>query len=55
MNLVSSHIGRRSFVTHFYGKMKTPDIMHKLGIKLKDHFILISMKRRDFDVKRKKV
>ena len=50
--LVSSHIGRRSFVTHFYGKMKTQDIMDQTGHKTESAFYTYLNEGRDFDVER---
>ena len=55
MNLVSSHIGRRSFVTHFYGKMKTPDIMQITGHKTEASFYTYLNEAREIDVKGVKV
>lgn len=49
--LVSSHIGRRSFVTHFYGKMKTPDIMQITGHKTEASFYTYLNEAREIDVK----
>ena len=48
--LVSSHIGRRSFVTHFYGKMSTADIMSQTGHKTEKIFFEYLNEARDFDV-----
>ena len=48
--LVSSHIGRRSFVTHFYGKMSTADIMLQTGHKTEKIFFEYLNEARDFDV-----
>ena len=50
--LVSSHIGRRSFVTHFYGKMKIEDIMSQTGHKTESSFYTYLNEARDFDVER---
>ena len=50
--LVSTHIGRRSFVTHFYGKMKTQDIMDQTGHKTESAFYTYLNEGRDFDVER---
>lgn len=48
--LVSSHIGRRSFVTHFYGKMSTADIMLQTGHKTEKIFFEYLNEARDFDI-----
>ena len=48
--LVSTHIGRRSFVTHFYGKMATADIMGQTGHKTEKMFFEYLNEARDFDV-----
>ena len=48
--LVSTHIGRRSFVTHFYGKMATADIMGQTGHKTEKIFFEYLNEARDFDV-----
>ena len=49
-NLVSTHIGRRSFVTHFYGKMATADIMRQTGHKTEKIFFEYLNEARDFDI-----
>tara|TARA_R110000764_G_scaffold179685_1_gene265762 strand:- start:48 stop:1292 length:1245 start_codon:yes stop_codon:yes gene_type:complete len=49
-DLVSSHIGRRSFVTHFYGKMATADIMLQTGHKTEKIFFEYLNEGRDFDI-----
>jgi len=48
--LVSTHIGRRSFVTHFYGKMATADIMGQTGHKTEKIFFEYLNEARDFDI-----
>ena len=48
--LVSSHVGRRSFVTHFYGKMATADIMLQTGHKTEKIFFEYLNEARDFDI-----
>lgn len=48
--LVSTHIGRRSFVTHFYGKMATADIMGQTGHKTEKMFFEYLNEARDFDI-----
>ena len=48
--LVSTHIGRRSFVTHFYGKMATADIMRQTGHKTEKIFFEYLNEARDFDI-----
>jgi integrase len=48
--LASTHIGRRSFVTHFYGKMKTSEIMRQTGHKTEKVFFEYLNEARDFDV-----
>jgi integrase len=48
--LVSTHIGRRSFVTHFYGKMKIENIMLQTGHKTEKVFFEYLNEARDFDV-----
>tara|TARA_R110000803_G_scaffold84089_2_gene150279 strand:- start:825 stop:2066 length:1242 start_codon:yes stop_codon:yes gene_type:complete len=50
--LVSTHIGRRSFVTHYYGKMATADIMRQTGHKTEEVFFKYLNEARDFDVER---
>ena len=48
--LVSTHIGRRSFVTHFYGKMATADIMGQTGHKTEKMFFEYLNEAREFDI-----
>ena len=48
--LVSTNIGRRSFVTHFYGKMATADIMGQTGHKTEKIFFEYLNEARDFDI-----
>ncbi len=50
--LVSTHIGRRSFVTHFYGKMKISDIMGQTGHKTQKVFFEYLNEGREIDVEK---
>lgn len=38
-NLISSHVGRRSFATNFYGKIPTPLLMDATGHKTEEMFL----------------
>ena len=48
--MVSSHIGRRSFATNYYGKMPTALIQAITGHKTESSFLLYIDRDREVDI-----